>query len=61
MKRASYREAVSIAAELDTDVTDVPSVSGLVTVHLIACIFDVTAEKVAIDIVKHREKQGDAS
>lgn len=56
MKRASYREAVSIAADLDSDVTDVPSMCGLVTVHLIACIFDVTAERVAKDVVRQREK-----
>lgn len=60
MKRASYREAVSVAAELDIDVTDIPSMCGLVTVHLIACIFDLPSEKVAKDVACYRERVASA-
>ena len=56
MKRASYREAVAFAANFDTDVTEVEDLSGLLTVGLIATIFDVDCSRVATDVVCARAK-----
>lgn len=56
MKRASYREAISVIAlndeaqELDTAV-----VQGLASVMVVAAIFDVPTEKVAADVVRYRK------
>lgn len=59
MKRASYRHAVAFAADFDTDVKTVEEVSGLITVQLIAEVFDIDSDKVAADVIRHRERQAE--
>lgn len=56
MKRASYREAVAFAADLDSDVTKPEDMEGLVTVCLIAQIFDVPNMQVVADVERARKK-----
>lgn len=61
MKRASYREAVAWIANNDGNGDDarlsVDEVKGLVSLLLIADIFDVPSVKVAMDVVSFRAKQ----
>jgi hypothetical protein len=57
MKRASYREAVEyIALNDEPEIRDADAMTYYATVQLLAAIFDVTPERVAGDVVKHREK-----
>jgi hypothetical protein len=61
MKRASYREGIEIIA-LNDDPTEleIKHVVGTVSVHLMANLFDVSQEKVALDVIRHRLKEKDA-
>lgn len=60
MKRASYREACDWIAQFDeagngASSFDEEEVAGLVTVVLLADIFDVESAKVAKDVVRRRK------
>ncbi len=61
MKRASYREAVEWIAlndgPGDSDALEPDAIRGNLTVHLIADLFEVPAQKVGEDIVKYRRKK----
>jgi hypothetical protein len=60
MKRASYRKAIEFAADFDSDVTDSELIANLLTVQLIATIFDVKDSRVAEDIQRQRLRTIDA-
>lgn len=60
MKRASYRDACEWIAQFDEAGNGAPSydeeeVAGLVTVVLLADIFDVESARVARDVVRRRK------
>lgn len=61
MKRASYRDAIDVIA-----MNDEPSIMiedemiGFASVLLVACIFDVTQERVARDVIRARVKEAKA-
>ena len=61
MKRASYRNAVEWIALMDSaadnDALDPLTVSELVTVGLVADIFDVDPHKIGADIVRYRKRE----
>lgn len=57
MKRASYREAVAYAADLDNDVVHPDDMVGLITVNMIATIFDVETDKVVRDVIRARDSR----
>ena len=59
MKRASYRHAVWwIAMNDDYDLTgDEEEVFGIVSVALVADVFEVDQRKVARDVVRARQKE----
>ena len=60
MKRASYRDAIDFIAWNDEPAcTDAEEVRGLASVLLVASIFDVTTDRVATDVVRHRLKHQD--
>lgn len=56
MKRPSYRDAVDYIAQNDepTEMHDLGAVRGLVTVQLVAEIFDVHDHKVSTDVLNRR-------
>lgn len=57
MKRASYREAVRFIAEEDEPLLmEVDDMNGMASVQLVACIFDVDADRVARDVIKLRKQ-----
>lgn len=60
MKRASYRHAVAWIGDMDSageaDALDAEAVSELVSVCLVADIFDVETERVARDVVRWRNR-----
>lgn len=57
MKRASYRDGVSIIALNDEPLeTDVEAIRLQMTVCLLSDLFDVTPERVADDVVRYRKK-----
>lgn len=62
MKRASYREAIAwialndSAGDLDSNKPD--EVKHLVTAALISDLFQVSSDKVGLDIVKYRKRKG---
>ena len=56
MKRASYREAISVIALNDEPtVMSADAMTAMASVLVVAAIFDVTTERVARDVVKYRE------
>jgi hypothetical protein len=61
VKRASYRHAVRWIASNDSsgdeDALEVDEVSSLISVALIAEIFDTDSEKVARDVVRARKRE----
>lgn len=59
MRRASYRAAVRWIAENDAPGDDltVEEYAGLVSVCLVADLFDVDQERVAADVVRCRERE----
>jgi hypothetical protein len=55
MKRASYRHAVeAIALNDEPCEAEVEAVMGLASVVIIAALFDVSAERLARDVVRYR-------
>lgn len=58
-KNASYRQAVRwIAFNDEEDCMDVETMSGMISVQLIADIFGHNDEKVAADVIRLRKKEG---
>jgi hypothetical protein len=57
MKRASYRDAIAWIANNDEPRwSDVEEIAGMISVTLIASIFQVEQNKIAQDILQHRIK-----
>ena len=57
MKRASYREAITwIAVNDEPRWSDVDEIAGMISVTLIASIFQVEQNKIAQDILRYRVK-----
>jgi hypothetical protein len=57
MKRASYRTAVQWIADNDEPtITDPAEMDGLISVLLVADLFEVESSKVAADVIALRKK-----
>ena len=57
MQGASYRYAIETVARNDQPlVTDVDLIAAQITVQLLADIFDVSAETIAVDVAAFRNK-----
>ena len=62
MKRAGYRDAIDFIAFNDEALSrDLEQIGFLATTVLVASIFDVPIEKVALDILRLREKDDAAA
>jgi hypothetical protein len=56
MKRASYRTGVAwIATNDEPSMAEVEQVAELISVMLLADLFDVESERVARDVIRYRQ------
>ena len=57
MKRASYREAISVIALNDEpEIMEPEEMEGMASVLVVASIFGLETSKVAADVIRYREK-----